>query len=143
MNIEIQENKKELQVIIECCAINEHVSRLKKHIELFDSRLQGKAENEICMVNVSDVLYFETVDGRMFLYTDEKVMEIKHRLYELETILPGQDFIRISKSQIVNISKIKTLKPELNRTILATMCNGEKIYVSRKYVKQFKELLAI
>ena len=94
-------------------------------------------------VNSSDVLYFESVDNRTFLYTEDAVMEVRQRLYELEMILSEKDFIRISKSQIVNINKIRALRPELNRTLLATMCNGEQLSVSRKYVKAIRNLLSV
>lgn len=70
-------------------------------------------------------------------------MEVKQRLYELEMILSDRDFIRISKSVIININKIKSLKPEINRTILATMYNGEQLFVSRKYVPAIRSLLSI
>lgn len=70
-------------------------------------------------------------------------MEVNQRLYELEHILSEKDFIRISKSQIVNINKIQSLRPELNRTILATMCNKEQLSISRKYVKAIRNLLSI
>ena len=70
-------------------------------------------------------------------------MEVKQRLYELEDILSEKDFIRISKSQIVNINKIRSLKPELNRTILATMCNNEQLSISRKYVKNLRSMLSM
>lgn len=90
-----------------------------------------------------EVLYFESVDNRTFLYTKDKVIEIKERLYKIEAELSDKDFIRISKSQIVNINKIKSLRPELNRTILATMCNGEHLCISRKYVRTIRSLLAI
>lgn len=143
MNIEIIEHEKDLQVTIKCKQLNEQVERLKTHIEIFDNKIQAKLENEFCFVNVVDVLYFESVDNRIFLYTEDNVMEIKQRLYELELILPNEDFIRISKSQIVNINKIVSLKPEINRTILATMCNGEQLFISRKYVKSFRNLLSI
>lgn len=53
-----------------------------------------------------------------------------------------EDIIRL-KSQIVNIQKITSLKPELNRTILATMCNGEQLSISRKYVKALRNLLSV
>ena len=91
----------------------------------------------------SEVLYFESVDNRTFLYTEDAVMEVRQRLYELEMILSEKDFIRISKSQIVNINKIRALRPELNRTLLATMCNGEQLRVSRKYVKAIRNLLSV
>ena len=143
MYIEIVEHEKDLQVIIKCKQVNDHITRLKSHIELFDNKIQAKKENEYHFINAADVLYFESVDNRIFLYTEDNVMEIRQRLYELEDILSDKDFIRISKSQIVNVNKIRNLKPEINRTILATMCNGEQLYVSRKYVKSFRNMLSI
>lgn len=144
MDIQIVEHIKEtLQVVIRCRKADEEIIRLKKHIELFDQKLQARKKDEVCFVNTSDVLYFESVDNRTFLYTQDDVMEIKRRLYELELILSDQNFVRISKSQIVNISKIRSLKPELNRTILATMCNGERLSISRKYVQSIRNLLSI
>lgn len=144
MNIQIVENLKEtMQVVIKCRQIDDEVMRLKCHIELFNKKLQAKKENELYFINSFDVLYFESVDNHTFLYTEDDVLEVKQRLYELEVILSDKDFIRISKSQIVNINKIKTLKPELNRTILVTMCNGEQLYISRKYVQAIRNMLSI
>lgn len=144
MDIQIIEHIKEkLQVIIKCQQIDDEIMRLKYHIELFDKKLQAKKDNEWCFVNLFDVFYFESVDNRIFLYTKDDVMEIKQRLYELEIILSDKDFIRISKSQIININKVKSLRPEINRTILATMCNGEQLFISRKYVPAIRSLLSI
>lgn len=52
-------------------------------------------------------------------------------------------FFRCSKSIVVNINKIKNLKPQIDRTIMVTMCNGEKLIISRRYVKAFKDILGI
>ena len=144
MDIQIIEHIREkLQVIIKCRQIDDEIIRLKYHIEMFDKKLQAKKDNELCFVNLLDVLYFESVDNRTFLYTRDDVMEIKQRLYELETILSNKDFIRTSKSKIININKVKSLRPEINRTILATMCNGEQLFISRKYVPAIRSLLSI
>lgn len=143
MNIQIVEQQEKLQVVIQCAQINDEVKRLKNHIELFDNKLKAGKSGEVCLVNTSDVLYFEAVDNRTFLYTSEEVLEIRQRLYELEEILSEKDFIRISKSQIVNINHMKSLRPELNRTILVTMCNGERLSISRKYVQAVRKLLGL
>ena len=144
MNIQIVENIKEaLNVVINCRKIDDEVMRLKCYIEMFDKKLQAKKDNELHFINSFDVLYFESVDNHTFLYTEDDVLEVRQRLYELEVILSDKDFIRISKSQIVNINKIKSLKPELNRTILVTMCNGEQLYISRKYVPAMRNMLSI
>lgn len=144
MDIQIVEHKKSnMQIIIKCRQIDNEVIRLKSHIELFDSKLSAKKGNELYFISSSDVLYFESVDNRTFLYTTNDVMEINQRLYELENMLMDKDFARISKSLIVNINKIQSLKPELNRTILATMCNNEQLSISRKYVKTIRNILSI
>lgn len=144
MDIQIVEHKESnIQIIIKCKQVDNEVMRLKSHIELFDSKLPAKKENELYFINSSEILYFDSVDNRTFLYTTDDVMEINQRLYELENILSDKDFARISKSQIVNINKIRSLKPELNRTILATMCNNEQLSISRKYVKSIRNILSI
>ena len=143
MDIKIVEGiKGTLQIVIKCKKIDDEINRLKNHIELFDKKLYAKKDNQMFFVNSSDILYFDSVDNRTFLYTKDDVMEIKQRLYELEISLSDKDFVRISKSQIVNINKIRSLKPELNRTILATMSNGEQLYISRKYVKVIRNMLS-
>lgn len=144
MQVEIIENiKTKLKVIIHCSKIDDDVLKLKNYIEQFDNKIKAKKDNQTYFININSVLYFESVDNNTFLYTECDVMQIKYRLYELEKMLCEKDFIRISKSQIVNINKINSLKPEINRTILATMCNGECLHISRKYVKKLLDMLSI
>ena len=121
------------------CKCNE----IKKHIEAFEEKLDAIGNDKHYLISPLEVLYFESVDNRTFLYTETQVLEIKKRLYELEEILSDKDFVRISKSQLVNINKIKLLKPELNRSITAEMINGEILFISRRYAKQIKTLLSI
>ena len=78
-----------------------------------------------------------------FLYTAEDCLEVRYRIYELEDMFNEKDFIRTSRSQIVNIQKMKNLTPQLNRTIRVEMDNGEFLSISRKYVKDFKQKLRI
>ena len=92
MDIQIEtHNENTTNVIIKCRQVDDEILRLKTHIELFDNTLKAKKENETYLIHSSDVLYFESVDNRTFLYTEDNVMEIGHRLYELEQILPTQD----------------------------------------------------
>lgn len=144
MNIRIIENFEDaLQVIIKCKKADDEVIKLKNHIELFENKLQARLGDRTFLINSSDVLYFESVDDHTFLYTEDNVYEIKHRLYEIEAALSDKDFLRISKSQIVNVNCIKTLMPELNRSITATLTNGEMLNISRRYTKALKTLLSI
>lgn len=98
---------------------------------------------ETVRVDVVDILYIESVDGRTFIYTETNVLQSKHRLYELEGMLDEGEFFRCSKSTIVNLRKIVKLRPEIARNILATLSNGEVIIVSRRYASRLKTLLKV
>lgn len=144
MEIEIRKHIEEkARVIIECKEVTNNIQKLQSYIRAFDNRILTKKEDEMVFVEMSDILYFETVDNRTFLYTKDEVVEVKQRLYELEARLSEEDFFRCSKSSVVNINKIKNLKPQIDRTIMVTMCNGEKLTISRRYVKAFKDILGI
>lgn len=145
MKINIIENiKGEVDITIKCEKIDDDIISLKNHIQMYDDKkIYAKKRGEYYFVSSSDAMYFESVDNRTFIYTENDVMEIKYRLYELEEILSNKDFIRISKSQIVNINKISSLAPQVNRTLIAKMCNGEILCISRRFIKPIKNLLSI
>ncbi|MCR4617693.1 MAG: LytTR family transcriptional regulator [Lachnospiraceae bacterium] len=143
MKVYITENKEAAVTTVEitCREVGNEVERLKRYIEDYDSRLKGKSQGEAIYVKASDVLYFESVDNRTFMYTADSVLEVEKKLYELEDFLNNKDFFRCSKSVIVNVNAIKSLKPEVTRNILAKLVNDEIITISRRYVKGFRALI--
>ncbi|MBQ7942958.1 MAG: LytTR family transcriptional regulator DNA-binding domain-containing protein [Lachnospiraceae bacterium] len=144
MEVEIVHSRQDgIGVTIDCPKVDKTVERLKTHIEQFDSRIKGNCNGEICFVDIKDIYYFDTVDNRTFLYTENQCVEVAFRLYELEEMLTEKDFIRISKSQIVNIQRMKSLMPQMNRTLLITMNNEERLCISRRYVKSMKDKLGL
>ena len=97
-------------------------------------------DSKTVLLEVNFIYYIESVDKKTFVYTKDDCFESKLRLYELEETL-GTFFLRISKSMIVNLKKIKAVKSDLSGRMEATMLNGEKIMISRSYVKEIKRRL--
>ena len=93
------------------------------------------------MLLPKDVYYFESVDNKVFAYCEKQVYEVRKKLYELESDLSGTDFLRISKSVIVDLSKIRNLSPSFNGRLEALLRNGEKIIISRQYIPALKKKL--
>lgn len=144
MEVEIiHERQQGVKVTIDCPKADKTAEDLKRHIEQYDSRIKGYKNSEICLVDIKDIYYIETVDSKTFVYTRDDVIEVHYRIYELEEILSERAFIRTSKAQIINIGKMKALSPQLNRTILVTMDNDECLQISRRYVKDLKQKLGI
>ena len=90
---------------------------------------------------MTDVCYIESVDGKTFLYTKKRVYETSYRIYELEEMLKAKHFLRVSKPMLVNLMKIRSIQPALNGRFTAVLSSGEKIIISRNYVKALKEAL--
>ena len=61
--------------------------------------------------------------------------------YEIEHLPEEKQFLRVSKSVIVNLMKIKAIKPALNGRFIAVLQNGEEVIISRKYVSALKNKL--
>ena len=58
-------------------------------------------------------------------------------------MLDSFGFIRNSKSQILNIAKIKSICPDFGGRIEAVMENDEILIISRQYSKILKERLSL
>lgn len=134
-------NNKDIFVEIHCSAIDSDIEKLNTYISNYDKRIKANDESETLYVELSDILYFESVDNKTFIYTADRILTTSMKLYEIEEKLGEKDFFRCSKSVIVNIGKIKRLKPDLTRNIFATLVNEETIVISRRYVSAFKKLI--
>lgn len=97
----------------------------------------------MCKVNVANVFYFEAVDKKVFAHTKGGIYESRQKLYELEQMLIGRGFVRISKSVLLSVDKVARIKPDADRTLIVFLTDKSTVRVSRKYVKDFKERLII
>ena len=143
MKVFITESKDraETSVEIHCRECDANVRKLERHISSYDERFACSSASGTVYIQAKDIFYFEAIDNKTFLYTGDRVYEVQKRLYELENVLNDKDFFRCSKAIIVNVTKIEELKPELTRNILASLCNGEVVVISRRYVKAFRNLI--
>lgn len=144
MKIVIEEpaDSSEDEVIIRCHEMTPELLRILALLKAQDALIAYDG-NRINRVRPSVIYYIETVDNRTFLYCKDKVYESKQKLYELEEALAGMDFLRASKSAIINLSKVRQLNPALSGRFEALLENGEKIIISRQYMGDLKKRLGI
>lgn len=129
------------RVEICCHEVNDTVREIAAFVKSRQGQLSGLMEGRQYEIPITDVLFIESVDNRTFFYTAKQAFETKRRLYELETDLREKSFLRISKSSVVNLMKINSIKPALNGRLRAVLSNGEEIIISRKYVPDLKNTL--
>ena len=143
ITIEDRPDGGEDEIIIRCKQIDEHLLKLVYALKAGQEKLTATKGTDIVQVMPKEIFYFEAVDNKVFLYLEKDVYETKQKLYELEERFRGTDFVRVSKSVILNLSKVKSLSPAFNGRFEATMKNGEKLIVSRAYVPALKEKLGL
>ena len=98
-------------------------------------------DGEEILLDPAEIYYLDFVDRKLFAYTGDGVYRIMKTLAECEEILWNYGFVRVSKSDLINIYKIQQLKPDLNMKVYAYFDNGERICVNRSYKKSFEEYL--
>lgn len=127
----------EMEVRVQCrdASIDQIIHLIQKGYET----IEGVREGTVHQVLISSILYFESVESRTYAYTEEAVYQCKKRLYELEEMLTRTPFLRISKSCIVNTAVIIRTKAQFNGRLLTQLQNGEKLLVSKHYIKSFRE----
>lgn len=127
----------DLEIIIKCKQVDDQV---KKIIDYFEDKISivGKINERVYQIDVNDIFYLEANEEKVFIYGFEKVYESNLRLYELEAKLENYNFIRISKSVILNLDKLVSVKAYLNGRYEALLINNERVIITRHYVSNFK-----
>jgi len=121
--------------------ITDEIQEIISFVKSRQGQLSAVRDGKRFEVPVVDLFYAESVDDRLFLYTAADSYEIRMKLYELEDLLKNNCFFRVSKSMIVNLMKITSVRPALNGRFSAVLKNGEEIIISRKYVPALKQIL--
>lgn len=128
-------------VEIKCHEVNDSVREIVTFVKSRQGMLSCMMNGKQYEIAVTDVLYVESVDNHTFVYTNKNSYETKQKLYEMEEVLKDKKFLRISKSTLLNLMKVKAIKPALNGRFSAILSNGEEIIISRKYVPDLKQTL--
>ncbi|MCR5475446.1 MAG: LytTR family transcriptional regulator DNA-binding domain-containing protein [Lachnospiraceae bacterium] len=98
-------------------------------------------DGEEVILDPKDIDYLDHIERKLFAYTKDGVFRIMETLSACEEILWNYGFVRVSKSNLINIYRIKRLKPDANMKVYAYFENGERICINRSYKKSFNEYL--
>ena len=94
-----------------------------------------KADKKHHKINLSDILYFESLGDYVIVYTADKKLVTKERISNFADNLPTEKFIQIHRSYIVSISKIESVGAGF------VEINKKKLPVGRNYKPELNNLL--
>lgn len=115
---------------------------LEENIDGKNSILAVKKGKDIVILEFDDIYMFRVEDKQLKVFTEKSEYLLKKPLYQIEDDLDS-NFVRISKSTIVNMRKIERVAPSLKGMMFISLKNGLKDNISRKYLPDFKKALGL
>jgi DNA-binding LytR/AlgR family response regulator len=135
--------EEEDEIIIKCQSLDDDIRLLIERIKNHRQKISFQKDSIIVFAELSEILYFESVDDKVFAYTTDDVLETKFKLYQLEEDFLPQDFLRVNKAVIMNLNKVESLSPAFGGRFEAVLKNGYKVIISRNYVPALKKALGL
>ncbi|PFK47950.1 LytTR family transcriptional regulator [Bacillus cereus] len=142
VHLELDPSQDEIEIIVRTKEVTDEIHQLLKRIEGGSvKQIVGILEQKYYLLEPQDIYWFYAENRKVMAQTTKGNLEVKSRLYELETKLQGDRFVRFSKSTLANLQHVTSFEMSFSGSMCAHFSNGMKEYVSRKYVPLIKEVL--
>lgn len=124
---------------------NPSVMKMVNDISNFvNIRIPGTDERgEKVMLWPNEIIRIYARDQKVIAQDTKGTYRISQKLYELEEKLSDMQFFRISKSEIINLRKVRSLDINMVGTIKVILMDGTETYTSRRNVMQLKKKLGL
>jgi len=108
------------------------------------TRLASRMAGRVDFIDVSDVSWFYAKDKLTFAATREKHYPLDLTIAQLEQKLPSQNWLRIHRSTLLNVSAIKELHPWFGGKVAVKLKDGKTtLHVARERVAEVKLKLGL
>lgn len=121
---------------------SEEESGLQSLAEKSD-RLVVRVKNDIKIIPVQAVRYFEAEDDYVGIHTEEGKFLKKMTMKQLEDSLDAGKFARVHRSFLINLNEISGIEPYERESYLAKLRSGEKIPVSKSGYARLRQVLGL
>lgn len=121
----------------------EQLDMAAREMPMQHNRVVVKINGKIKIIPVQDIHYLEAADDYVKIITAEGAFLKNKTMAFFEKMLDGQQFIRVHRSYILNVSQITRIDPYEKETYLAILRDGSKILVSKTGYPKLKEVLGL
>lgn len=104
-------------------------------------RLVVKTGGRVRLIRTADVDWIESADNYVTLHVGAESLMLRETMASLEARLDPRHFLRISRSTIVNLDRIKELQPMFHGDYAVILRNGTRLSLSRSYRDKLQHLL--
>lgn len=116
------------------------ISELKPEAKPLD-RLAIKVDGRVLLLKLEEIDWIEAADNYVSLHAGSETHLHRETLSALEARLSPEKFIRVSRSTIVNVERIKELQPMFHGDYVVLLRNGTRLNLSRNYREKLNQIL--
>lgn len=121
-----------------------NAEKIREFVEsLSEQKLVGYSERGARVLVPSEIYCFIVEDGKVYAISESEKYQIKDRLYKIEEMIEGSDFVKLNQSCVANIKMIESFDASIGGALMVTLKNGYRDYVSRRQIKSVKERLGL
>ena len=101
--------------------------------EAYLSRIVVRSTKSVAVVDLADVDWIEADDDYLRLHSGARTHLVRGTLSALEAQLDPAEFVRIHRSTIVRLGRVKELVPQLHGDYEVRLTTGAQLRLSRSY----------
>jgi two-component system LytT family response regulator len=105
-------------------------------------RIPVKSARDTTLILTEQIDWVGSAGHYLELHVGGETHLIREQLSRLESKLDPERFVRIHRSTLVNLNRIKSLRPLFNGDHVVVLKNGRELNLSRTYHEKLMELLA-
>ena len=100
-----------------------------------------RKRDRLVLVPPEQILWFRVEDGIVKARTENETYSVNHQLSELETRLPHERFFRARREALINLDRIKEIRPYFKSGFLIVMSDADatEIVLSARQAHQFRQ----
>ena len=143
VKLELDPDQKETEITIHAGQLTPEIERIYQQLQMdsdHPDQIEGMMDNTSYYLSINDILFFETDAKQVMAHTTRNAYFVKCKLYELENLLGGQ-FMRISKSTILNLDQIYAIIKSISNCQIKFHDSYKTVYVSRRYYRDLNDRL--
>lgn len=104
-------------------------------------RIPIKTDGRIVFVETVNIRWIEAANNYAVLHVGEKTHVVRETMTKLERRLPADRFVRINRSNIINVELIRELKPKFHGDYTVVLKDGTRLTLSRNYRDKLETLV--
>ena len=132
------DREREEEILIYAHEKNHLVERIEELILEQQRDILAFGDGEVVRLCEDEIFCFVVEEGRVFALTERDKLQLKMRLYQLEEQFSDR-FVKINQSCLVNVDKIARFDASIGGSLMVTLKNGYKDYISRRQMRTVKD----